>query len=381
MSNEADDFADVDAELLAAEVEEKPTKAQQRHERKTQAERLPENPAAALQVLKQQHSEKAVPMTNSNEAPISHEQQKAIIEAKDVLLSKSLVMRQLGQAEAFSFMKKLATVAELKVIQAVKEAKDYKGLVYLDANGNRQQVASWDEYCEHMLGEPRRTVDERLVNLNQLGEEFFEASQKIGLGYRELRKLRQLPEDQQQLVFENEAVELGDKDALRELIDELNAKHQKELKVARGEKEELDKSLKVARQMRDEAQGEANKFREQIAARQFNPDAWKSDVSAIVLSMAKLEGEILQRLTQLAAIRDKIANLDTDETLAKDAATYQAAMSYLAGTMLHSSRSVAEDAASFWQSIDLQFSGFADKARPTVSVLEELANSAQEQEA
>lgn len=381
MSNDAEDFANVDAELLAAEVEQKPTKAQLRWAQKANAERLPENPAAALQVLKQQHSEKAESMTNTNEAPISHEHQKAIIEAKDVLLSKSLVMRQLGQAEAFNFMKKLATVAELKVIQAVKEAKDYKGLVYLDANGNRQQVASWDDYCEHMLGEPRRTVDERLLNLNQLGEEFFEASQKIGLGYRELRKLRQLPEDQQQLVIENEAVDLGDKEALRELIDELNAKHQKELKAARGEKEELDKSLKVARQMRDEAQGEANKFREQIAARQFNPDAWKSDVSAIVLSMAKLEGEILQRLTQLAAIREKVANLDTDESLAKDAATYQAAMSYLAGTLLHSSRSVAEDAASFWQSVDLQFAGFADKARPSVSVLEELANSAQGQEA
>lgn len=380
MSNDTEDFADVDAELLAAEVEQKPTKAQLRWAQKAKAERLPENPAAALQALKQ-HSEKVEPMTSTNEAPISHEQQKAIIEAKDVLLSKSLVMRQLGQAEAFNFIKKLATVAELKVIQAIKEAKEYKGLVYIGLDGNRRQVSNFDEYCEQFLGESRRNIDERLQNLTIFGEEFFEASQKIGLGYRELRKLRQLPEDQQQLVIENEAVDLGDKEALRELIDELNAKHQKELKAARGEKEELDKSLKVARQMRDEAQGEANKFREQIAARQFNPDAWKSDVSAIVLSMAKLEGEILQRLTQLAAIREKIANLDTDESLAKDAATYQAAMSYLAGTLLHSSRSVAEDAASFWQSVDLQFAGFADKARPSVSVLEELANSAQGQEA
>lgn len=381
MSNDAEDFADVDAELLAAEVEEKPTKAQLRWAQKANAERLPENPAAALQVLKQQHSEKAEPMTNTNEAPISHEQQKAIIETKTVMAQMEEVMREIGQIEAFDFINKLTTVSSLKILQKIKETKSYKGLVYQTTDGKLLTVSSWDDFCTHKLNTPRPTIDERLINLNQLGESFFEASQKIGLGYRELRKLRQLPEDQQQLVIENEAVDLGDKEALRELIDELNAKHQKELKAARGEKEELDKSLKVARQMRDEAQGEANKFREQIAARQFNPDAWKSDVSAIVLSMAKLEGEILQRLTQLAAIREKIANLDTDESLAKDAATYQAAMSYLAGTLLHSSRSVAEDAASFWQSVDLQFAGFADKARPSVSVLEELANSALGQEA
>ena len=307
---------------------------------------------------------------------VSLEQQKAIIEAKDVLLNKSRVMRQLGQAQAFSFIKKLATVAELSAIQSIKEAKEYKGLVYLDADGNRQQVANWDEYCDVFVGEPRRTVDERLLNLNAFGEEFFEASQKIGLGYRELRKLRQLPAEQQRLVMENEAINAGDKEAVHELIDELNAQHQKELKAAKGEKAEVEQQLKVARQMRDEAQVQANQFREELASRKFNPDAWKKDVSGLVLTIATIEGTILQELAKLALVREKIANCDSDETLAKDPATYQAAMTYLAGSMLASSRAIAEDAAAFWQDTDLQFGGFADKARPAVSILEELAAAA-----
>ena len=314
--------------------------------------------------------------SNQNEIMLSHEQQKAVIETKEVLAQMEEVMREIGQIEAFDFINKLTTVSSLKILQKIKETKSFRGLVYKNESGELLTVSSWDEFCTNKLNTPRTTIDERLVNLNQLGEAFFEASQKIGLGYRELRKLRQLPAEQQRQVMENEAIEAGDKDAVRELIDELNAQHQKDLKAAKGEKAELEQQLKVARQMRDESQAEANKFREDIASRKFNPDAWKSDVSSMVLTIATLEGEILQRLAKLSAVREKIANCDTDETLAKDGATYQAAMTYLAGSMLTACREIAEDAASFWQDTDLQFGGFADKARPAVSILEELARSA-----
>lgn len=319
--------------------------------------------------------------SNSNELAVSQEQQKAVIQTKEVLAQMDEVMREIGQLEAFDFINKLLTVSSLKIIQKIKETKSYKGLVYKGIDSELLTVSNWEEFCVNKLKIPRATVDDRLLNLNQLGEEFFEASQRIGLGYRELRKLRQLPAEQQQLVIENEAIEAGDKEAVSELIDELNAKHQKELKAAKGEKAELEQQLKVARQMRDEAQMQANQFREELASRKFNPDAWKKDVSSLVLTIATLEGDILQSLAKLAAVREKIANCDTDDTLAKDGATYQAAMAYLAGSMLLTSRAVAEDAAAFWQDTDLQFGGFADKARPAVTVLEELANSVSGQEA
>jgi len=314
--------------------------------------------------------------SNNNELALSPEQQKAVIQTKEVLAQMDEVMREIGQIEAFDFVQKLATVASLKVIQKIKETKSYKGLVYKTDSGELATVASFDEFCEYKLRTPRRTIEDRLVNLNAFGEEFFEASQKIGLGYRELRKLRQLPAEQQQLVMENDAIDAGDKDAVRELIDELNAKHQKDLKAAKGEKAELENQLKVARQMRDEAQMEANKFREEIASRKFNPQAWQSDVSSMVLTVAKLEGEILQRLNQLMAIRSKIAETDTDEVLNQSPEVFHAAMDYMAGSIYHTSRSLAEDVADFWQDTDLMFRGYAHKARPAVDVLEKLAAAA-----
>lgn len=315
---------------------------------------------------------------SSNELALSHEQQKTVIQTKEVVASLDEVMREIGRIEAFDFMQKLASVSSLKLLLKIKENKGFKGLTYKDQDGNLLTVSSWEDFCVHKLHTPRTTIDERLLNLNQLGEEFFEASQKIGLGYRELRKLRQLPADQQQLVIENEAVELGDKDALRELIDDLNAKHVQELKASKGEKAELEQQLKIARQMRDEAQSDANKHKEELAQRKFSPDSWKRDVSQVVTDIATLEGTILQALNKLAALRTKIAESDTDDVFAKNPATYHAAMEYMCGVMYHTSRCLAEDTAMFWQDSDLMFAAYTDKARPALAVLEQLAADARQ---
>jgi len=362
MNYEAEEaMAEADAELLAEEVATKPTKAEQRWQN---------NQANKTQVQ--------LMSSNNHDTALSHEQQKAVIQTKEVVAQMEEVMREIGQIEAFDFINKLTTVSSLKILQKIKETKSFKGLTYNDQNGDLLTVSSWDEFCTHKLHTPRVTIDNRLINLNQLGEEFFEASQKIGLGYRELRKLRQLPADQQQLVIENEAVELGDKDALRELIDDLNAKHLQELKAAKGEKAELEQQLKIARQMRDEAQSEANKHKEELANRKFNPDSWKRDVSQVVTDIATLEGTILQALNKLATLRNKIAESVTDDVFAKDTATYHAAMEYMCGVMYHTSRCLAEDTALFWQDSDLMFAAYTDKARPALAVLEQLAADARQ---
>lgn len=368
------DIASQQGELLRL-MREQEQKAMEDADKRLFPDHLPEHPAAALAVLTQQQSDKAVDMNTPNTA-LSHEQQKAVIQTKEVVAQMEEVMREIGQIEAFDFINKLTTVSSLKVIQKIKETKSFKGLTYKDQNGDLLTVSSWEDFCIHKLHTPRATIDERLVNLNQLGEEFFQASQKIGLGYRELRKLRQLPADQQQLVIENEAVELGDKDALRELIDDLNAKHQQELKAAKGEKAELEQALKVARQMRDEAQAEANKHKEVLAQRKFNPESWKRDVSQIVTDIATLEGTILQALTKLVALRTKIAESDSDDVFAKDPATYHAAMEFMCGAMHHASRCLAEDVALFWQDTDVMLGAYTDKARPALEVLEQLAQNA-----
>jgi len=105
---------------------------------------------------------------------ISAETEKAIIHGKDILASKQDVLLRTGQASAFNFMKKIADMSELKILSEIKQTKQYKGLTYTDASGQLLTVGSWDEYCSHILGSSKSTIDERLINLMTLGEEFFE---------------------------------------------------------------------------------------------------------------------------------------------------------------------------------------------------------------
>ena len=141
----------------------------------------------------------------------------------------------MGMIKAFGFVNKLLTVGTLKILTEIKNNKKYKGLVtYI--HGELTTVSSWEQYCL-ACGFTRQKVDEDLLNLSVLGEEFLEDSQRLGLGYRDLRKLRKLPDDARAEIIEADYSETADKEELLEKIEDLTAKHAKE-------KAELESKLK-----------------------------------------------------------------------------------------------------------------------------------------
>lgn len=144
----------------------------------------------------------------------------------------------MGMIKAFGFVNKLLTVGTLKILTEIKNNKKYKGLVtYID--GKLTTVGSWEQYCK-ACGFSVNKVDEDLLNLSVLGEEFLEDSQRLGLGYRDLRKLRKLPDDARAEIVEADYSEATDKEELLERIEDLTAKFAKE-------KGELEGKLKQSR--------------------------------------------------------------------------------------------------------------------------------------
>ena len=132
----------------------------------------------------------------------------------------------MGMIKAFGFVNKLLTVGTLKILTEIKNNKKYKGLVtYID--GKLTTVGSWEQYCK-ACGFSVNKVDEDLLNLSVLGEEFLEDSQRLGLGYRDLRKLRKLPDDARAEIVEADYSEATDKEELLERIEDLTAKFAKE---------------------------------------------------------------------------------------------------------------------------------------------------------
>lgn len=138
---------------------------------------------------------------------------------------RDLLNQLLGQAQmAESFSKFSLTVSTSKLAY-VKESKLYRALSGKKNADGQQFSGTWDEFCS-LLGRSRQQVDEDIANLRTLGEEALESMSRMGIGYREMRQYRRLPEDAQAALIE--VAKAGDKDAFVDLAEEIIAKHAKE---------------------------------------------------------------------------------------------------------------------------------------------------------
>ena len=142
----------------------------------------------------------------------------------------------------------------------VKENKLYQSLKGKVSQDGTVLSGTWAEFC-NLLGYTPEHANESIKNLQSFGEEALESMSRMGIGYRELRQFRRLPEDQKSALIE--VAKEGDKTALLELAEEMIAKHAKE-------KEELKADLEVSRQMlaeKKEVINEMSMEREELKAR------------------------------------------------------------------------------------------------------------------
>lgn len=91
----------------------------------------------------------------------------------------------IGRVQALSFIEKVTTISSLVQLSKIKESKVYRDL---------PNIGTWEKYCEY-IGLTRQKVDEDLRNLATFGEQFLTTCQQFSLGYRDMRKLKQLTHD------------------------------------------------------------------------------------------------------------------------------------------------------------------------------------------
>jgi hypothetical protein len=161
--------------------------------------------------------------------------------ANAIIADAEDALKMLGRIEAADFM---ATVAQKMIAETainLKEGKKYKGLTFIDENGNGRRVATFEEFCEYKLGKSKRRVNELINNYNLLGPELFEQAEKLGFRQRDYNALKALPADDRQLIAQ--AIESESLDSALDLMQQLAAKHQREKENLETETAELKKSL------------------------------------------------------------------------------------------------------------------------------------------
>lgn len=163
------------------------------------------------------------------------QQQSAVsLAAKQMTQDKAKAYEVVGMLKMGSFTRKLVTVTEIKLLKEIKESKQFKGLEVISQSGESVTCSTFSEFCE-CLGMSYEKVNLDIQNLSVLGEDFLETSQRLGLGYRDLRKLRKLPEDARAEIVDAEFSETADKEELLEKIEELTAKHAQEKQILEGQ--------------------------------------------------------------------------------------------------------------------------------------------------
>ena len=165
---------------------------------------------------------------------IKQQQSAVSIAAKQITQDKAKAYEVVGMLKMGSFTRKLVTVTEIKLLKEIKESKQFKGLEMISASGESVTVTTFSEFCE-CLGMSYEKVNLDIQNLSALGEDFLVTSKRLGLGYRELSKLRKLPEDARAEIVDAEFSESADKEELLEKIEELTVKHAQEKQILEGQ--------------------------------------------------------------------------------------------------------------------------------------------------
>jgi len=138
---------------------------------------------------------------------------------------RDLVNQLLGQAQMADAVAKLTSTVAVSKMAYVKENKLYRGLAGMRDLDGRGLTGTWEEFCK-LLGTSVAKVNEDIHNLQEFGEEALESMSRMGIGYREMRQFRKLPEDQKTALIE--VAKTGDKESFIDLAEEIIAKHAKE---------------------------------------------------------------------------------------------------------------------------------------------------------
>jgi hypothetical protein len=168
----------------------------------------------------------------------------AIIEASSD--ERDLVNQILGQAQMAEAFGKFSQTVWASKLSYIKENKLYRAIAGKKTPNGLELKGTWVEFCG-LLGVSDEKANQDIANLKSFGEEALESMSKMGIGYREMRQYRKLPDDQKQALIE--VASTGDKDNFIELAEEIISKHSKEKEQLTSERDEAVADSEATRQV------------------------------------------------------------------------------------------------------------------------------------
>lgn len=246
-------------------------------------------------------------MNNENQLSVT-DMQNIGAESQKIILANAEANEVLGMIRAFDVIGKFVTVTNLKLLADIKESNKYKGLVKKMPNGEVVTVNTWAEFCQ-FLPVSRETIDQHLLMLRKFGEDFLSRAQDIGMGLRDMRKLRSIPdESDQNIIIEATKKETMSREDILELMEEMAAKHSKEKTELTAKLEDVTGDLESVRKISaektkhlDEAREQLERTRRQIA--DADPEAVGEELR---LNLSAVQVSIESEMTKLRPLLEQL---------------------------------------------------------------------------
>ncbi|WP_447865013.1 hypothetical protein [Pseudomonas aeruginosa] len=204
--------------------------------------------------------------------------------ARGIHEERDLVNQLLGQAQMADAFAKFSVTVTTSKLAFVKENKLYRALQGKKTGDGHQFSGTWEEFCS-LLGRSREQIDEDIRNLRALGEEALESMSRMGIGYRELRQYRKLPDDQKTALIE--VAKTGDKEAFVDLAEEMIAKHSKEKEELQAKLEDVQQDYDALSKVEADTSKKLRDVKLELQRAQLRTAPWSEKVAPFQEEIAK----------------------------------------------------------------------------------------------
>lgn len=129
--------------------------------------------------------------------------------------------RQVGAIQMAQVQRDFCAVAQIKLFEEIKESNKYKNLAIQAPDGSCATAQNLEEFCRLVFGASYRVMAEGSQTMGVLGQEAYEAANRLGLNRKQLRLIRSLPDAQRTAVAE--AIQAESKSEVVAIIEDLAA--------------------------------------------------------------------------------------------------------------------------------------------------------------
>ncbi|EAR6586376.1 hypothetical protein FHE25_24290 [Salmonella enterica] len=220
---------------------------------------------------------------------------------------RDLLNQLLGQAQMADAISKFSRTVRLSKLAHVRENRLYKGLRGKKMPNGSALSGTWEEFCS-LLGYSKDKVDLDIQNLRTFGEEALESMSRMGIGYRELRQFRKLPEDSKTALIE--VAKEGDKESLLDLAEELIARQNDEKEQLAKQLADTEADLEASRKRAADLKSSRDELEDKLHEERFKPVTDNELAERTRLEATSISSKIAREL--MGALQGAFAELEKD---------------------------------------------------------------------